>query len=386
MAKTKALKAAKLPKPLEAKYVSLSTLKLDNENPRFAGTLKGKSEEEIIARLAEEKNLYELIESFRQNGYYEAEPLLVIEDPKKSGTYIVIEGNRRVAALKVIFSKSLLKQYKFGENYFDSAIEDDLKNKIPIQIYKNRTDLWSYLGFRHIKGPMPWDSYSKGLYIVSLFDEGTTIDDIVEKIGDQNSLVFKMFNGIRVIHQAEKEKFIDPVSMQKFSFSHLYTILGYSNTQKFLGLKIKADTLLKENPVPGDKVINLKWLVDLIYGDKEGKNKPVIRSQNPDIRRLDAVLGSISAIAELKNSINQPGSLENAFLSTSAAEEIVPDLIAEALAKLKKASGNLYMYKKTESSVQSMMEEIVELAKYIIENLKRDGEKKKSGKKKNTKK
>lgn len=360
--------------------VSLSVLKLDDDNPRFAGILKDKKEEEIIDKLAEEKNLYELIESFRQNGYYEAEPLLVIENKKKRGEYIVVEGNRRTAALKIIFDSKLLKKYGFGDVSIEATIKENLKNQIPIQVYSNKDDLWSYLGFRHIKGPMPWDPYSKALYIVKLLESGTSIDEIVERIGDRNSTVQKMFNGIKVLQQAEAEGFIAPISMQKFAFSHLYTILGYNNTQKFLGLKIKTDALLKSNPVPKKNISNLKSIIEFIYGDKEGKNRPIIKSQNPDIRRLDAVLADASATADLKVNINQSGALENAFASTSMAEEILPNLLADALAKLKKASGNLYMYRKADDETISIIRDIERIAKFLIENLTQKNAQKKSTK------
>lgn len=380
MAHKKIIKSFKLPKAVNKTSLALSTLMLDAENPRFGGALKDKSQEEIIEKLAEEKNLYELIESFRKNGYYEAEPLLVIENNKKAGEYIVVEGNRRVAALKILFDPQLLEKYNFGDTTLSDDIAEDLKNKIPVQVYSSRNDLWSYLGFRHIKGAMPWDPYSKALYITKLFDSGTSIEEIVARIGDQNSLVVNMSNGIKVLQQAEAEGFIEPMNMQKFAFSHLYTILGYTNTQKFLGLKIKAGTVLKNDPVFKKKVPNLKVLIDFIYGDKAGKNKPVIKSQNPDIRRLDAVLASTSTLADLKANVNQPGALENAFSATSEAEEIVPELIAEALAKLKKASGNLYMYRRADDRTKTMVQEIEQVAKYIMDQFNRSNGQKKSTK------
>lgn len=362
-----------LPLPISKKEVRLDQLILDDKNPRFAGLIEKSSEETILEKFAEEKNLYELIESFRQNGYYEAEPLLVVEDSKNKDRYVVIEGNRRVAALKILFNKTLLQKFSFVEKGKDilltDAVQEQLKNKIPVQVYKNRDDLWSYLGFRHIKGPMPWDPYSKALYIAGLYKNGRPIDEIVERIGDQNALVYKMFNGIQVLLQAEKQEFIDPKALARFAFSHLYTILGYSNTQDFLGVKIKENTLLKDDPVPKTKVQNLKTLIDFIYGDKEGKAKSAIKSQNPDIRRLDAVLGKPKSVADLKENINQVGALENAFLTTGEEDEMVPNLISEVLAKLKKVSGNLHLLKKADAITYSTAEEIQVLIAEIIERL-----------------
>jgi hypothetical protein len=368
----------KFPKPTAEIEVGLDSLLLDDKNPRFGGLLEGKSQDAIIEKLALEKNLFELIESFRQNGYYKAEPLLVIKDT--GSKYIVIEGNRRLAALKILFDAALLKKYGFSKTALapTGALGTSLKEKIPVQIYSDRHDLWSYLGFRHIKGAMEWDPYSKARYIDMLHSDGLPIKEIVERIGDQNALVVKMVNGIRVLKQATTEGFIQPENLQRFSFSHLYTILGYANVQKFLGLKIKDGSTIKERPVGSKQISNLGTLIDFIYGDAAGKKRSVIKSQNPDIRRLAAVLGNSKAVADLKENMGQVGALENAFNTTGEADVMIADLIADALAKLKKALGNLASYKKPDTSLITTLKEVTEVADYIRKNLEPLHAKKKS--------
>lgn len=389
MTKVKKMKDIQVPSPIDKKNVSLDSLFLDNKNPRFGGVLENNSQPEIIEKLAKEKNLLELIESFSKNGYYEAEPLLVVEDIKEKGKYVVIEGNRRVAALKVLFSVDLLKKFGFANKDLTPKgnLATRLKEEIPVQVYNSRDDLWSYLGFRHIKGAMAWDPYSKALYIASLFDNGTSIEEIVERIGDQNSLVAKMSNGSRVIQQAEKEGYIKPQAISKFAFSHFYTILGYKEARSFLGLKGADSVVLKKDPIPRNKLENLKTLVEFIYGSTDGKVKSVIKSQNPDIRRLAGILADSETLAELKDNTDQPGILENVYNTTKAAaneaKELVPTLIAEALSKLKKAMGNLYAYKKADATVRKQVGELKKIAEYLIDEFEESDDKKnkKKGKK-----
>jgi len=43
-------------------------------------------------------------------------------------------------------------------------IDDVAKSKLqtlPVSRYPNRESLWTYLSFRHINSPKPWDSFSK---------------------------------------------------------------------------------------------------------------------------------------------------------------------------------------------------------------------------------
>lgn len=65
--------------PIQINYVSVDRLMLDKENPRFAGLSKKASEQEILIKLQKEMHLDELIDSFEKNGFYNTEPLLVID-------------------------------------------------------------------------------------------------------------------------------------------------------------------------------------------------------------------------------------------------------------------------------------------------------------------
>lgn len=59
---------------------------------------------DVVAHLMESADLRELIESIAANGYVDIEPLVVLEEEK--GELTVIEGNRRVAATKLLRSRS----------------------------------------------------------------------------------------------------------------------------------------------------------------------------------------------------------------------------------------------------------------------------------------
>lgn len=81
--------------------VPTEQLCLDRLNPRLLGESKNESDEAIIARLYRAAELDELLQSITANGYLDIEPLIVIHHPDGSG-YIVLEGNRRLAALRLL--------------------------------------------------------------------------------------------------------------------------------------------------------------------------------------------------------------------------------------------------------------------------------------------
>lgn len=351
--------------------LKIGELKLDNENPRFGKLIKGFSEDKVLDKLVEEKNLGELIQSIRENGYYDSEPLLVFKSKDK---YVVVEGNRRLAALKILLNKNLAKKYGFESicSSLSQKVRKKLKDGMPALAYKNRGQLWSYLGYRHIKGAMPWDAYSKGLYILDIFEKfHVSLDEIAEKIGDRNSTVHKIFNGMRILKQAEAKKYIDPNSIPNFPFSHFYTILGYKNTQKFLGIDKLEKKSFSSSPIKKSCLSNLKKLIEFLYGDIAGASSSVIKSQNPDLRRLDSVLNNKNAISYLEQNRNESNALEYAFAMTGEKDYLFEGQIFKALDALKKAQGNLHLFKggDKDSNIFSNTKEIYAVAKEMIERM-----------------
>src|SRR6476469_4279184 len=89
-------------------YVHLRQLKLDPQNPRLRRD-KRRAGLEQDALLAEMSNwtLDELVDSFeRAGGFWTQDALIVTAEPlveAEEQKYLVIEGNRRVAALKLVY-------------------------------------------------------------------------------------------------------------------------------------------------------------------------------------------------------------------------------------------------------------------------------------------
>jgi len=87
-----------------------ATLQLDLDNPRLAqNDMTGRpTERDVIEFLAARADLAELIHSIAANGYLDFEPLIVLVESK--GRLVVIEGNRRVAAIKLLLNPDLSRE------------------------------------------------------------------------------------------------------------------------------------------------------------------------------------------------------------------------------------------------------------------------------------
>ena len=82
--------------------VSPDVLQLDRLNPRLvlAGGKKP-TDKQIINLLYQEDELSELLSSIAANGYLDFEPLVVLDEGSDEA-YTVLEGNRRLAAVRLI--------------------------------------------------------------------------------------------------------------------------------------------------------------------------------------------------------------------------------------------------------------------------------------------
>src|SRR5438093_408227 len=111
---------AQAPFEFEGEDISVSKLLLDPNNYRFLDRKKFKkkatnrSHEESVQRatlesLEQSYQLDELKHSIITNGYVPMERIIVVPYPSRPGYFLVVEGNRRIAALK-----SILKEEQEG--------------------------------------------------------------------------------------------------------------------------------------------------------------------------------------------------------------------------------------------------------------------------------
>ena len=104
-----------------------------------------------------------------------------------------------------------------------------------------------------------------------------------------------------------------------FSFSHIYTGIGYEGIASFIGLGPESEET--EEPVPVEKKDQLRDICLWLYGSKRDDIRPVIRSQNPDLRNLDAVVVNRSAVAALHAGIDLARAYEMSRPSGTVFEE-----------------------------------------------------------------
>lgn len=272
-------------------------LDFDPDNPRLAEDgIKNPTDVEIIVALAEMADLSEVVDSIAANGYIDIEPIIA---QHIGGRYRVLEGNRRLAAIRILQTPSLAKGTGIAVPAISAA---HLKSLDEVSVYavSNPDQAREYIGFKHINGPHKWDAVAKARFAANWYrkeqSKGMTIDKIAKRLGDGHDTVVRLVNGMFVLDQAQEAKIYDVADRypgKRFAFSHLYTALTRPGYRDFLGLPEEwRENDPTPNPVPKKNLENLKQLLVWLYGSKADQVKPVIQSQNPDIKNLAAVLAN----------------------------------------------------------------------------------------------
>lgn len=171
-------------KSYKVQKIKTSLLDLDTQNPRFLMLYNDShSQEDIINYLLKNEDVLEIIKPIYDNrDFFEDSFCYVLE---QNGRYVVKEGNRRVAALKVLANPS--------KYLSDSKFEPFLVNSVNCLVYNDVKALNEKIFNRHTQIEV------KGR---SRLAQGAAIQEYLNKGGKLSGL--KNINGYRVVYKLFK--------------------------------------------------------------------------------------------------------------------------------------------------------------------------------------
>lgn len=328
--------------------VGLDQVRLDPENPRLPREQDwaSKSEGEFLQEFVRRYNLAELARSIADKGFRprHAEALLVVEEPPGSETYVVIEGNRRLATLKLLASEARRREVGTGSEWEELAEQAkawDL-DPVPVIVYPDRDALNDYVGFRHITGPQPWRPEAKARFIARLLGGGSSIGEVARRIGSNHRAVRRFAEAHAIFAQAIDEGLrVDAVEA---GFGVFYNALDQDGVRGFLGLGRQADIdSLPESPVPAGRMEQLSELIGLLFGDDAAGLDAVIR-ESRELRKLGKVLANDGSRANLLRDRD----LERAWRASGGGREDLLGVLADLYSRLAEVSGKAPEYEDDE--------------------------------------
>ncbi len=345
-------------------WLDSKQLDFDPKNPRFYRLRGESSDETVISEMLDDEGVQDLMSSIGQQGYFPGEPLLVA--PSGDGRFIVVEGNRRLAAVKLLNGQLQPPRRKSRSVAMIVGEAKHTPTELPCIVYESRDLVLRYLGYRHITGIKEWDALSKARYLADLKDtfyselsESEQLRTIAKEIGSRSDAVGKLLTGLALFDSAEESKFFRShnLSPEVVDFSYVTTAIGYSKIANWLGLEDGSGGTI-EHVVPE----RLNSLFYWMYVPQV--NGRTVVGETRRLKELAAVVDSEDGLRVLAES----GNLNDAYLYTDGPQEALSAALRSADAKLRLVWDTLLKSVPTEEHKDSA-DEVSKRAKKIYEQI-----------------
>lgn len=232
-------------------YVRLDKLDFDLENPRFEPMRNQLEALQAVASSSPTK-LVKLAEHIVENGINPAERLILVAGP--GGRFVVAEGNRRLATLKLLAKPELLQTLKVPNSTATSirklatTFDRDLADSLDAVIFEEKSDAATWIDLKHTgenegAGTVGWD-------------------------GLQTARHRKSDPAVKLLDYAQEQGLIsqDALANRPFPITSLRRLLGDPFVREALGLELSKGEV-SANISPADLHKGLKKVVnDLATG------------------------------------------------------------------------------------------------------------------------
>jgi hypothetical protein len=269
--------------------VALSKLHLDTDNPRHDPI---QDEERIIAQLCgAEKVLAVAKDIVAKKAVSPLDRMGVIEMEDNPGHYVVVEGNRRACALKLLHDPRKAPNTKLRTSFENLKAGFKLPTKFAVVEFRDRAAAEPWLALRHLgeqdgAGTRPWTSEGK-----TRFARGSAPDRLA----------------LAVLDRAQTAGWIDGGARKSIALTTLTRYLGNPVVRAALGLASPSE--LKFTHDPGEVDNALKQFIDDALPRSDGAEAPVnSRSKAAERRSYAQALHSrgIAPRTELPAPIEPP--------------------------------------------------------------------------------
>ena len=287
---------------------TISTLQLDVKNPRIRHKDGIINQRQIIQYLVANEKVYDLAKKMSEEGYFVGEePIICLEGGKK----VVLEGNRRVAALKVIedpdkyLTKAKAKNLK--ENIKNNKFS---KKKQRCYIAPNRLEANPIIYERHHGSTLQkWKTGNQYAFVADMYHvDCLSIEDICRVLNEKKSKVirplkaYNLFVECRDVLFKEEGNYIDIANFDITNLERLYT---YEPARELMGIVFSEDTGALDIQLPREEfesriLVIFKKLIDAEafsreFNDENDKKKYIEELKKHPNFDLTIRVGSVSS-------------------------------------------------------------------------------------------
>ena len=323
--------------PPEATLQAVQDLLLDDDNPRWAGTLSGWSQPALLRAHHRRGDLGDLLRSLHRQGFCPAEPLLGV---RTDAGIVIVDGNRRLAALQTLVSAE--KAWSVSDIYpadrLPAADPADAARlgRVPVLLYRDRRDIAGNR-MRHMRGGRQWTIFAKARQAHADLHAGDSPTDLARAGGVKRTTVWKWLTALYLLEQgnaASDAEWTEAAHGQ--GFASLCSILGHRSVREHLGLAHPDPDNPQpppRNPVPAACVPNLPGFMEDLFGPAPGDALQSKAGTSRDRERLAEVYASPEALARMRAG----DSLDDAHAAVAGEAAALKHTVQEGIEHLERA-------------------------------------------------
>ena len=201
---------------LTEQTIPIDNLYLDPNNPRFWDQQSRRripdtrTTEEAIQQRVEQAirrhDIEELQFSILRNGFLPLDRIVVRPLDSHDDKFVVVEGNRRLAALKLLrerIRESLVSEENISDEYLDNLLDQTKELSVLIYNGSHSDDIsWIFQGIRHIGGIRQWEPAQRAKLVADQFENGSsTFTETGQKFGLSARAVGRLYRSYKALEQ-----------------------------------------------------------------------------------------------------------------------------------------------------------------------------------------
>ncbi len=290
----------------QARYmrVPVEKLRFDPGNPRLGGVARHKNQEQILKYLNGPPHYaLNLVGSMVENGFLPYEPLVVRRVDDK---FVVIEGNRRLAAVMAVLS----------EGKYSASVTNRLK-KLPVLVFPkgahdgDSEEVLRYLGVKHLFGFRDWPPVSKAMFLDKRVSSKRDLMQVLRELNIKKQEATRYLIPYRLT-KAAKGTF---KKVNAEDFWSLAESFGRSKIRAYIQLDVDRHAMRIKSFNP----VKLRYLTQFLYGKKR---------RVTDTRQLSA-LSRVLGSQEAAHRLERGATLEEAALYVESKQETLGHLVRQ---------------------------------------------------------
>ena len=281
--------------------IDIYKLKFYPDNPRVYSVLnadeKTPSQDDIFKKMCQLESVKELKETIRNNGGL-TDPIII-----QAGTNIVLEGNSRLAAYRLLH-----KQKDISEE------EKEKWSKIRCEVLPEsitKTDILVLLGQYHVTGKTNWDPYEQASYLYRWHKNSRMpVKEMATRLG---------------LKKSDAQKMIDVIAFMKTKndtdihhYSHYLEYISHKELSEYRENNPELDSVMvaaiSSNSIK--KADDIRKLKTIASSALKKHNKTAVK-------QLEAVKNGEKNIYEAYDSLEKTGVLDSAYKKLSTFRQAI---------------------------------------------------------------